>query len=76
MRVKRMIRCISSGKFFYGGSWTPDPSQAEHFPDAGKAIEACVKHRFTDVELVIQLDPGAVGVFDARVRLFDYGQAA
>jgi len=70
-----MIRCISSGKFFHGGSWTPDPSEAEHFADAGKAIEACVRHHFTDVELVIQLNPNPHGVFDARVRLFDYGHA-
>ena len=70
-----MIRSISSGKYFHDGSWTEDPSHAEHFPDAGKAIEACLRYRFTDVELVIQLNPDAVaGVFDARVRLFDYGE--
>jgi hypothetical protein len=70
-----MIRCISSGKYFHDGSWTQDPSQAEHFPDAGKAIEACLRHRFTDVELVIQLNSEAAGVFDTRVRLFDYSHS-
>ena len=69
------MRNVETRKYFCHGQWTPDQSQAQHFPDSGKVIETCLQYHLRDVELVLQLSPEAVGLYDTHVRLFDYTPA-
>ena len=73
--MRRLLQSVKTGEYFREGQWTPDPAQAQDFSDSGKVIETCLRHHLTDVELVLQLDSEAVGVFDTHVRLFDYACA-
>jgi len=52
--VRRLIRSLKSCQYFRNGQWTADPALAEHFSDAGKVVEACVRYHLVDVELVLQ----------------------
>jgi hypothetical protein len=70
--MRRLLQSVKTGEYFREGQWTPDPAQAQDFPDSGKVIEVCLRHHFTDVELVLQPSAETVGVSDTHVRLFDY----
>jgi len=74
--MRRLIKSLRTSEYLRYGQWTTDPSQAEHFADAGKAIDACLKYHLTEVELVLQPNPGPEHGCDTHVRLFDYGAAA
>ncbi|HOX56603.1 MAG TPA: hypothetical protein P5205_08015 [Candidatus Paceibacterota bacterium] len=74
--MRRLLRSLTTHEYFGQGCWTPDPAQAQNFPDAGKAIETCLRYRLSEVELVLQLDTEQQGFYDTHLRLFDYGQAA
>jgi hypothetical protein len=73
--MRRLLQSVKTGEYFRDGRWTPDAAQAQHFSDSGKVIETCLRHHLTDVELVLQCDPGLVGVSETHVRLFDYARA-
>ncbi len=76
MRImRRLLQSVKTGAYFRDGRWTPDPTQAQHFADSGQVIETCLRLHLTDVELVLQPDPGTAGVSDTHVRLFDYAGA-
>ena len=74
--VRRLIRSLKSSEYFRAGQWTPDPDLADHFPDAGKVVEACVRFHLVDVELVLQLSGESSGFFDTHLRLLDQPEAA
>src|ERR1039457_3293445 len=67
---------LRTHEYLRQGQWTPDPSQAQDFSDAGKAIDTCLRYHFTDVELVLQLAAEPQEAFDTHLRLFDYGPCA
>jgi|ERR1043166_217002 hypothetical protein len=69
--VRRLIRSLKSCQYFRDGQWTADPNLADHFPDAGKVVEACVRYHLVDVELVLQRAGEASGIFDMHLRLLD-----
>jgi hypothetical protein len=69
--VRRIIRNVNSREYFQWGQWTPDASRAQHFPDSGKVIEACLKHHLRDVELVLQPDAEGAAAFETHFRLFE-----
>src|SRR5436853_7153649 len=69
--VRRLIRSLKSLQYFRGGQWTADPNLADHFSDAGKVVEACVRHHLVDVELVLQRLSEPSGFFDLHVKLLD-----
>ena len=71
--MRRLIKNLRTHEYLRQGQWTPDPSQAQDFSDAGKAIDTCLRYHFTDVELVLQLDAEPQEAFDTHLRLFDYG---
>jgi hypothetical protein len=68
--MRRIIRHVRSGKYFRQGQWTTDPKLAEHFPDCGQLINACLKHHLREVELVLQPNAGLTGPLETSVRLF------
>ena len=70
--MKRILRDPKTFSYFREGQWTPDPAQAQHFPDSGKVIETCLRYHLTEVELVLQLNPEVLGPYDTHVKLFDY----
>lgn len=70
--VRRVIRSIKSHQYFHEGKWTPDLSLAEHFADAGKVVEACIRYHLSDVELVLKINAEPSGVFDTHLRLMDH----
>ena len=70
--MRRLVRNLRTQEYFAQGQWTPLASHAQHFPDAGKAIETCLKYHLQDVELVLQLDAEPQQAFDTHLRLFDY----
>jgi hypothetical protein len=69
--VRRLIRSLKSCQYFRNGQWTADPNLAEHFPDAGKVVDACVRYHLVDVELVLQRVGEPSGIFDMHLRLLD-----
>ena len=69
--VRRLIRSVKSCLYFRSGQWTSDPNLADHFADAGKVVEACVRYHLVDVELVLQLNGETSGWFDMHLRLLD-----
>jgi hypothetical protein len=69
--VRRLIRSLRSFQYFCRGQWTADPNLAEHFADAGKVVEACVRYHLVDVELVLQRVGESSPVFDTHLRLLD-----
>src|SRR5258705_13141970 len=69
--VTRLIRSLRSCEYFRGGQWTRDPNLADHFPDAGKVVEACIRHHLMDVELVLELNTEPSGIFETHLRLLD-----
>jgi len=73
--VRRLIRSLKSCQYFRNGQWTADPDLAEHFPDAGKVVEACVRFHLVDVELVLQRVGETSGFFDMHLRLLDQPMA-
>ena len=74
--MRRLLKSVKTREYFGDGYWTPDPALAQDFPDAGKAIDACLKHHLTDVELVLQLNAEPHDFCDTHLRLFDYGLTA
>ena len=70
--MRRFVRNLRTQEYFARGEWTPRASDAQHFPDAGNAIETCLKYRLQDVELVLQLNAEPQEAFDTHLRLFDY----
>src|SRR5437660_5626290 len=74
--VRRLIRSLKSYQYFRDGQWTADPNLADHFADAGKVVEACVRYHLVDVELVLQRIGESSGLFDMHLRLLDQPLAA
>ena len=74
--MRRLVKSLRTHEYLGYGRWTPDPHQAQDFPDSGKAIDTCLKHHLTDVELVLQLSTEPQDAFDTHLRLFDYGPCA
>src|SRR5436190_18581866 len=74
--VRRLIRSLKSCQYFRSGQWTADADLAEHFSDAGKVVEACVRYHLVDVELVLQRVGESSGLFDMHLRLLDQPVAA
>ena len=74
--MRRLLKNLRTCEYFARGRWTPDPSQAQDFPDSGQAINTCLRYHLTDVELVLQLNAGPEDAFATHLRLFDYGPYA
>jgi hypothetical protein len=74
--MRRLVRNLRTHEYLGQGQWTPDPSQAQDFPDSGKAIDTCLRCHLREVELVLQLDAEPQEAFDTHLRLFDYGPNA
>jgi hypothetical protein len=70
--MRRLVKNIRTQEYFSDGGWTREASQAQHFTDAGNAIETCLRYRLTDVELVLQLEAEPHEAYDTHLRLFDY----
>ena len=70
--MRRLVKSLRTQEYFCQGHWTPEPSQAQDFPDAGDAINTCLRYHLTDVELVLQLYAEPQAGFDTHLRLFDY----
>jgi hypothetical protein len=71
--MRRLLRNLRTREYFSQGQWTEKAGQAQHFPDAGNAIETCLRYRLKDVELVLQLSAEPQETFDTHLPLFDYG---
>ena len=71
--MRRLVKNIRTQEYFSQGQWTREASEAQHFTDAGNAIETCLHYHLTDVELVLQLNAEPHEAFDTHLRLFDYG---
>jgi hypothetical protein len=70
--MRRVIRSLDSQQYFRQGQWTADSTLAEHFPDTGKVIDACLRYHLSNVELVLQADDLTATPYDTHLRLFDY----
>ncbi len=70
--MRRLVKSLSTHEYFCQGRWTPEASQAQHFSDAGTAIETCLRYHLTDVELVLQINAEPQEAFDTHLPLFDY----
>jgi hypothetical protein len=70
--MRRVLKSLKTREYFSRGHWTPEASQAQDFPDAGNAINTCLRYHLTDVELVLQLNAEPQDALDTHLRLFDY----
>jgi hypothetical protein len=70
--MRRLVKSLKTQEYFSQGHWTHEANQAQHFPDAGNAIDTCLRYHLTDVELVLQLNAEPQEAFDTHLRLFDY----
>ena len=70
--MRRLVRNLVTHEYFAQGRWTALASQAQDFPDAGNAIDTCLRYDLRDVELVLQLNEEPQEGFDTHLRLFDY----
>jgi hypothetical protein len=70
--MRRILKSLTTHEYFVQGQWTREAREAQHFTDAGTAIETCLRYRLTDVELVLQLNTEPHEAFDTHLRLFDY----
>lgn len=52
--LKYLIQNRKTGEYFYHGQWTLDPRWAQEYPDVGKAMIACMRHRLDEVDLVLR----------------------
>jgi hypothetical protein len=71
--MRRFVKSLTTQEYFSQGDWTREASRAQHFADAGDAIETCLRYHLTDVELVLQLNTEPQEAYDTHLRLFDYG---
>ena len=71
--MRRLVKSLTTQEYFCQGHWTRESSRAQHFTNAGNAIETCLRYHLTDVELVLQLDAEPQEAYDTHLRLFDYG---
>ena len=69
--VRRLIRSLRTSQYFRGGQWTPDPNLADQFEDAGKVVDACIRHHLVEVELVLEFNTAPSGFFETHLRLLD-----
>ncbi len=74
--MRRLLRNVVTQEYFSHGEWILEASRAQHFPDAGKAIDTCLRYHLTHVELVLQLDAEPQEAYDTHLPLFDYEYAA
>jgi len=74
--MRRLLKSVTTQEYFSQGQWTSDAARAQEFADAGEAIDTCLKHHLTDVELVLQLGTEPRDSYDTHLRLFDYRPAA
>ena len=70
--MRRLVKSLTTQEYFSRGHWTREASQAQHFTDAGNAIDTCLRYHLTDVELVLQLNAEPQEAYDTHLRLFDY----
>ena len=70
--MRRLVKSLRTQEYFSQGNWTREASQAQHFPNAGNAIDTCLRYHLTDVELVLQLNAEPQEAYDTHLRLFDY----
>jgi hypothetical protein len=70
--MRRLVKSLTTQEYFSQGHWTREASQAQHFTDAGNAIDTCLRYHLTDVELVLQLNAEPQEAYDTHLRLFDY----
>ncbi len=64
----RLLRCRTTHRYFNGQDWTPDPSQAQIFPDEFDAARACLAHDLHDVELVLRNQLTGAEIFSTLMR--------
>ncbi len=66
--IRRVLRHKSSGQYFTGSGWTSDPEAARSFQDSLEAVQTCLNHGLTRVEIVLRLKGGSADLFCAEVR--------
>jgi hypothetical protein len=52
----RLVRHRRSRAYFQDGRWTENPEAATNFPNIEEVVQACLKHRLSDVELVMRFE--------------------
>ena len=61
--VTRVLRRKDTAEYFDGNGWTADPAAAKTFCDVVEAAETCCRHKLTNVELALRVEPDACDVF-------------
>ena len=58
-RPRQLLRDISNSLYYKApGEWTPDPEQAQHFPELQELITACERSGIRDAEVVEHFPSG------------------
>jgi hypothetical protein len=64
-----LLRHRATRHYFKNGSgWTADPLEATVFVDCLDALQACIRHGLTDVELALRIGSGTCDFFSTPMR--------
>lgn len=66
--VKRLVRHRVTRQYLKDGGWTTEPLEGTVFTDSLDAIQACLRHGLTDVELALRIDTGTCDFFSTPLR--------
>ncbi len=66
--IRRVLRHKLSRQYFTGSGWTHDVEAARTFQDSLEAVQICLKHELTCVEIVLRLKGGTGDLFCAEIR--------
>ena len=61
--VKRLLRRNGSSEFFKEDGWTNNPDEAKTYCDVLEAADACARHRLSNMELALRIEPRACDLF-------------
>jgi hypothetical protein len=66
--IRRLVRHRATRQYLKDGGWTTDPLQASVFADSLDAVQACLRHGLTDVELALRIGTGTCDLFSTPLR--------
>ena len=66
-RIRKLLRCRRTRRYFTGDGWTKDPLRARCFAQQIDAILAAIKNDLRDVEIVLRLRGSESDFLCARI---------
>ncbi len=65
--IRHVLRHKLSGQYFTGSGWTDDFEAARNFRNSLEAVQTCLHHGLTRVEIVLRLEGGTCELFCTEI---------